>query len=137
MGTAMKLSLHRTDEFTDSENVQGVHGLWTMPGFSCFTCENLLLSIPEGLFEVTLDVGTHINYLSPHIHCLERDHAARYGDAGIRVHIANWPHELKGCIAPGLKQTSEGVMYSEAAFSKIMDILRPVTETILLDVFNS
>jgi hypothetical protein len=132
----MKISLHRTDEFTGPENTQGVHGLWTMPGFSCFTCENLLLSIPEGLFEVTLDVGTHITYLSPHIHCLERDNAAG-GDAGLRVHIANFPHELKGCVAPGLQQTAAGVLYSEAAFYKIIEILRPVTETILLEVFNS
>lgn len=133
----MKLSLHRTDEFTDSENIQGVHGLLTKPGFSCFTVENLLLSIPEGLFEVTLDVGTHIPYLSPHIHCLERDNAAQYGDAGIRVHIANWPHQLLGCIAPGQIKTGIGVGESKDAFDKIMDILFPVTETILLEVFNS
>jgi hypothetical protein len=133
----MKCSLHRTDEFIDSENVHGVHGLWTMPGFSCFTCENRILSIPEGLFEVTLDVGTHIPYLSPHIHCLERDNAAQYGDAGLRVHIANWPHQLLGCIAPGTHKTLTGVAYSELAFNAIMEILLPVKDTILLEVFNS
>lgn len=44
----------------------------------------------------------------------------------IEFHIANWPHQLKGCISPGeMEQTSPmgepGVMQSTIAFNRFME----------------
>lgn len=48
------------------------------------------------------------------------------GRSMIEFHIANWPHQLLGCISPGeMKQTAPngepGVMQSTIAFNRFME----------------
>lgn len=47
------------------------------------------------------------------------------GRTMIEFHIANWPHELLGCIAPGTEDTTgpkmePGVLHSKVAFDAFM-----------------
>ncbi len=47
----------------------------------------------------------------------------------IQFHIANWPHELLGCIAPGLDRTTSpegetGVTSSRVAFESFMELTK-------------
>lgn len=49
------------------------------------------------------------------------------GRSNIQLHIANWPHELLGCIAPGLRPCTgadgePGVESSRIAFQKFMGL---------------
>ena len=46
-----------------------------------------------------------------------------YSDGRIYIHPANWPHQLSGCIAPGIYTTDEGVGESRRAINEIFDLL--------------
>ena len=39
------------------------------------------------------------------------------------IHPANWPYQLEGCIAPGLKSYGRGVLRSKKALRRILDTL--------------
>jgi hypothetical protein len=46
-----------------------------------------------------------------------------YSAGRIYIHPANWPHQLAGCIAPGLYTTNDGVGESGRAISQVFDLL--------------
>jgi hypothetical protein len=50
--------------------------------------------IPFGTYDGVLSVSPHLHYLCPLL--------AVPGRTGIRIHVANWWHELQGCTAVGL-----------------------------------
>lgn len=47
------------------------------------------------------------------------------GPSGNSVHLhpANWPHQLEGCIAPGLDESDRGVAHSRLAMGQIFKAL--------------
>src|SRR5262245_6791060 len=47
-------------------------------------------------------------------------HDIQGGKAGMLIHVANYPDELEGCIAPGLTPTDEGVKESRQAMAKLL-----------------
>jgi hypothetical protein len=89
----------------------------------CLTLERISKMFPAGTYSVTLDVSPHMQYLCPHLHIPSRDQAAG-GDAGIRIHIANFPHELLGCIAVGTVHNYDALSNSRFAFEKLMAKLK-------------
>jgi hypothetical protein len=42
-----------------------------------------------------------------------------YSKGRIYIHPSNWPHELTGCVAPGLQMRSDGVGPSRPAMKKL------------------
>lgn len=58
----------------------------------------------------------------PHIIVPSRDVAAG-GDAGIRIHWANFPAQLDGCVAVGTKVDGDSIDQSLIPFNKFYSIL--------------
>jgi hypothetical protein len=108
-----------------SMTTDGVFGEISINGeFICVCAENLSLRVSEGLYDAVVDYSPRLGYECPHIRVPDRDLAAG-GDAGIRIHIANKPSELEGCIAPGLTLDNDAVDSSRVAFEKIIALLPP------------
>jgi hypothetical protein len=91
--------------------------------FTCFTVENLKKAISAGLYDVVIDHSHRLNYNTPHIKVPNRDKAAG-GDAGIRIHPANLPKQLLGCIAVGDHEEPNAVGDSKKTFSALMNIIQ-------------
>jgi Family of unknown function (DUF5675) len=106
------------------KTVDGIFGtvsLDTNP-FTAFTVENLAKAIPAGLYDVTFDYSPRFNQILPHIHVPVRDQAAG-GDAGLRLHPANYPGQLEGCIAVGDKEEPDSVDDSRVTFNHLFKII--------------
>lgn len=115
----MKMTVQRHRKTED-----GIIGTLTIPdSLEEFTVENLEKSIPAGLYNVTIDRSPRLHMYTPHIHVPARDDVANLGDAGIRIHPANWPKQLEGCIAVGLKAEADAVDNSKKAFENLMDVV--------------
>jgi hypothetical protein len=104
----------------------GVFGHLEWDDFDCVTLERGDTLIKEGIYKVVLDKSPHLGYVTPHLIVPERDKAAG-GDAGIRIHIANWvqsPNDghylLKSCIAVGENREGFAVEHSKDAFDQMM-----------------
>jgi hypothetical protein len=98
--------------------------------FTCFTVEHLQDAIPAGIWDVTFDFSPHFNQTMPHIWVPERDQAAvARGDAnaGLRIHPANWPQQLLGCIAVGDKEEPDSVDNSRVTFNQLYKIIQGQT----------
>lgn len=106
-----------------SVTIDGIFGTITINGvLVCESMERLDTAIAEGLYDAVLDESPHLHYVCPHIRVPMRD-AAAGGDAGIRVHIANTPNQLEGCIAIGTRINGDSIEGSKDAFDKVMKSL--------------
>ncbi len=79
-----------------------------LPGHPC---------IPAATYDVKLTMSPHLGYLCPEVQNVP-------GRTGIRWHIANYPRELEGCMAPGKGRTTDMVTGSLGAFTKLMALLK-------------
>ena len=106
----------------------GIFGTLTLDfnPFTCYTVENLEKSIPSGTYDVSFDYSPKFNQIMPHIKVPSRDEAAG-GDAGIRIHWANYPGQLEGCIAVGDNQEPDAVDHSIITFNKLFTLIKPLT----------
>lgn len=102
----------------------GIFGQLTLDWnpFTCVTLENLAKSIPAGLYDVNFTYSPHFNRVMPHIIVPSRDQLAG-GDAGIRVHWANFPAQLEGCIAVGTMVDGDSIDESLVPFNQLYAIL--------------
>lgn len=86
--------------------------------------------------QTAIPTGRYRVVLSPSAKFSNKSWARKYGGlvpeiknvkgfAGIRIHPANTADELLGCIAPGSNTTVGRVNKSQAAYIRIMDILKP------------
>jgi len=121
----MDLSLVRT--FKHGEAIIGVLSL--DGNRQCYTLEHKGGEVPVGKYKVELTFSPHFHQLMPLLDVP--------GRVGIRIHPANYPKQLEGCIAPGLSFQGDSVNNSNAAFeplfTKIKDAIeawQPVTITI-------
>lgn len=92
--------------------------------FVCYTLERISVAIPEGTYAAVIDLSPHLNYKCPHLRVPSRDLAAG-GDAGIRIHVANEPNQVEGCIGVGLSIDGDAIDHSQSAFDKLMALLPP------------
>jgi hypothetical protein len=46
------------------------------------------------------------------------------GNTGVLIHVANYVHEIKGCIAPGYVAVGSSIYRSTAAYLKIVELIR-------------
>jgi hypothetical protein len=109
----------------------GVLGHLDLEGFDCVTLERDDTLIPPGTYEVTLDKSPRLGYVCPHIRVPSRDQAAG-GDAGLRIHIANWEHQLSGCIAVGEARDGQGISHSRVTFTQLMGHLEKADKLVLV-----
>lgn len=103
------------------KTADGIFGHWSgdYTSYTCVTVENLQKEVAPGRYQVTFDMSPRLQYVTPHLAVPDRDLAAG-GDAGIRIHKANEPVQLEGCIAPGRVLDGDAVDYSDAAFQELM-----------------
>ncbi len=92
--------------------------------FVCYSMERVAVAIPEGVYAAVIDLSPHLKYKCPHLRVPTRDLAAG-GDAGIRIHVANEPCQVDGCIACGLSIDGDAIDHSQSAFDKLMALLPP------------
>lgn len=90
--------------------------------FTCVTLENLAKSIPAGTYDLNFTYSPHFNRIMPHIIVPSRDQAAG-GDAGIRIHWANFPAQLDGCIAVGTMVYGDSIDQSLIPFNQLYAIM--------------
>jgi hypothetical protein len=69
----------------------------------------------------------------PHIIVPSRDSASG-GDAGIRIHWANFPSQLEGCIAVGTMVDGDSIDESLVPFNQLMKIISPIKEGLKLEI---
>lgn len=90
--------------------------------FKCFSLENSEYLIETGTYTAQLDMSPHLGYKTPHLRVPKRDRVAG-GDAGLRVHVANVPSQLQGCIAVGQELETSSVLHSRLVFEAFMRLL--------------
>jgi len=72
--------------------------------------------IPAGRYRITLNESPHLGYVCPLLLDVP-------GRSEIRIHIANWPMQIKGCTAVGLARDTDAVIDSRKAFALLMRAL--------------
>lgn len=107
-----------------SKTEDGIFGELSLDwnSFRCVTLENLVKSIPAGIYDLNFTYSPHFNRVMPHIIIPSRD-ALAGGDAGIRLHWANFPAQLDGCIAVGTAVDGDSIDESLIPFNKLYAIL--------------
>ena len=107
-----------------SKSIDGIFGVLTLDcnPFTCVTLENLAKAIPAGIYEVDFNYSPHFNRVMPRIIVPSRD-ALAGGDAGIRIHWANFPAQLEGCIAVGTAVDGDSIDQSLVPFNQLYAIL--------------
>ncbi len=113
--------------FTTVHNIFGAFSC-DYSSFKCVTVENLTDAVKPGRYRVTFDMSPRLQYVTPHLAVPDRD-AAAGGDAGIRIHKANEPSQLLGCIAPGKVVDGDAVDWSAGPFNELMLLSDPKIET--------
>lgn len=108
----------------EKKSIDGIFGRMSLDWnpFSCVTLENLSKSIPEGIYDLNFTYSPHFNRVMPHIVVPSRDILAG-GDAGIRIHWANFPSQLDGCIAVGTAVDGDSIDQSLIPFNQLYAIL--------------
>jgi len=97
--------------------VDGIFGVLSIDGnpFGCFTVENLKDAIPAGYYSVEFTYSPRFNQTLPLIDVP--------GRTAIRLHPANYPGELEGCIALGDKEEPDAVDDSRVTFNQFYKII--------------
>jgi hypothetical protein len=125
----MIIKVIRTKKTTD-----GILGSLLIDGvLTEVTIENLEHAFPAGIYDVVIDRSPRLGIVTPHIRVPSRDQVAG-GDAGIRIHPANYPYELFGCIAVGDKAEADAVDHSRTAFARLMSVLSSIVEPMSIEV---
>src|SRR6476660_4878109 len=83
--------------------------LFTNGYYECFTLENTHKIIPAGTYGITLYDSPHNKRVVPLLLDVP-------GRSEIEIHIANYPHELEGCIAVGQSFGLDVLHQSRLAF---------------------
>ena len=125
----MKIQVTRTRKTAD-----GILGVLVVEGLLTeATVENLEHSVPAGIYDLDIDKSPRLGIFTPHLRVPSRD-AQAGGDAGIRIHPANYPHELRGCIAVGTAAEANAVDHSRTAFARLMAILMETEEPLTIEI---
>jgi Family of unknown function (DUF5675) len=126
----MLIKVQRKEKTAD-----GIFGVLTLDisAFTCVTMENLEKSIPEGTYEVNFTYSPHFNRTMPHLVVPDRDRLAG-GDAGIRIHWANFPAQLEGCIAVGRRVNGDSIDQSLIPFNQLYTIISPITSGLQIEI---
>lgn len=107
-----------------NKSQDGIFGMLAIDNnpFTCVTLENLDKSIPQGTYDLNFTYSPHFNRIMPHLIVPSRD-ALAGGDAGIRIHWANFPAQLEGCIAVGTMVDGDSIDQSLIPFNQLYAIM--------------
>ena len=99
------------------KTTDGIFGVLSIDGntFGCFTVESLEHAIPPGYYPVEFTYSPRFNQTLPLIDVP--------GRTAIRIHPANYPGELEGCIAVGDKEEPDAVDDSRVTFNQLFKII--------------
>ena|ERR1700719_3647161 len=89
--------------------------------FECYTMERNTVIIPEGIYSIEFTFSPHFHRLMPLL-----DGVPERSD--IRIHPANWPTQLEGCIAVGTAEEPDALDYSDKAFEALWDKIKDQTD---------
>lgn len=86
------------------------------------------VELADGVYEVEMDhFDSGIRVLrvvgALDSHAQTQKQAATLAKHSQAIHVANYPEQLEGCIAPGLDRTPSGVGSSHVAFERIVALL--------------
>ncbi len=104
----MKLTLKRNKETVDALYGQ----LFIDDVFQCFTMERTSVAIPLGQYTIEFTFSPHFQKIMPLLNVPGRE--------GIRIHIANFPDQLEGCIAVGTFVGNDYIESSRDAYTALM-----------------
>jgi|GEM_PF-1504763 len=107
--------------------VSGERGELYVQGIRFYTIERRggFLTLPKGRYECVMEVSAKVGRM------FRVAVAGYYGHnlitkskkpAAMLIHKANLPHEVEGCVAPGLSMTKNGVEQSEKALNQIFQL---------------
>lgn len=108
----MLIRVQRKRKTTDG--IFGVLSIDNNP-FGCFTVESLEHAIPAGYYSVEFTYSPEFNQTMPLIDVPNR--------TAIRIHPANYPTQLLGCIAVGDKEEPDAVDNSRNTFNSLNKII--------------
>lgn len=102
--------------------------------FQCYILERLDTLIPVGVYQIELTFSPRFHHLMPLLNVPNRE--------GIRIHPANYPNQLEGCLAPGTVQSPEedAIWNSNAAFGPLYDKITEAInnwDTVSISVLNA
>jgi len=83
--------------------------------FKCVTMENLKDAIPVGIYPVEFTYSPHFNRVMPLLDVPNRE--------AIRIHWANFPAQLEGCIAVGTNVDGDSVDASLVPFNQLYALI--------------
>lgn len=106
----MMITVQRRRQTTD-----GIFGILSIDAFQCFTVENRQDIIPAGIYNVEFTYSPEFNQTMPLIDVP--------GRTAIRIHPANYPRQLLGCIAVGDKEEPDAVDDSRVTFNQLFKII--------------
>lgn len=100
----------------------GIFGTLSIDGnpFGCFTVESLVHAIPAGYYPVEFTYSPEFNQTMPLLDVPNR--------TAIRIHPANYPKQLLGCIALGDKEEPDAVDNSRVTFNLFYKIIDGQTD---------
>lgn len=108
----MKIIINRESKTTD-----GIFGHLSLDwnSFTCVTCENLELEIAAGTYPLTFAYSPHFNRTMPLINVP--------GRTWTWIHWANFPVQLKGCVAVGEKIDGDAIDTSQVEWDDLWKII--------------
>lgn len=106
--------LHFTDKSTIGEiHLDGTRFCYSLELSCRKASKDGKLAIPCGRYEICMTYSTKFDKDMPEIMDVP-------GRTGIRIHPANYPSELLGCVAPGLKYDTDSIYDSRKAFDLLL-----------------
>jgi len=106
----------------------GTYGTMEIEGFTCYTVERPWLKnkvriscIPEGLYKCTLGRYNRGGYPAYEVQSV-------HGRSLIKIHIANYPRNVMGCIGLGTTYRGSMVGSSRIAYNRFMKRLDGIKE---------
>lgn len=102
MERALLFSLERKRRFTDGDDIEGI--LYVNGVALCFTLENKLYMIPQGLYTVAYNESPKFGRKLPLIYNDSDCRPAR----GLRIHAGNSISDTKGCVLVGMNTKTVG-----------------------------
>ncbi len=114
----LKYERHLKEKIVDSKNIKGTRGTLTVGGNKWPAIErdpSRYVHLAPGTHEGTMEYRPKNGK-----QCIRFTHPKT---DNILMHVANYPHEITGCIAPGTEQWSGGAGYSDTALKAIFTSL--------------
>jgi len=127
------IKLQRLNDENNSINLVGCISITNKNNiiFSCTSIENGFKNIPPGTYNINFTRSNKFNSNTWHITNVK-------GRTGIRIHRANFGHELSGCIALGSFYARDMLWFSKPTMREFHKVLEPYQgKTLTIKILNN